>query len=164
MAKRLRDRVLWLKREIEVFRENTTIEEFCDALKRLIHVLGVQRAIMCCDDDDVVKRDCASLKNIEQILDALRGRIRKLQDERLKIPSEVPFTEAHNTWVFNKPATLVVIPVGDLSQHVLLNVCYMLQNGLVLYDDINKCAIPGIEQFKDIVDVENVWPITFVEQ
>jgi hypothetical protein len=40
----------------------------------------------------------------------------------------------------------------------------MLQNGLVLYDDINKCAIPGIEQFKDIVDVENVWNITFVEQ
>jgi hypothetical protein len=54
--------------------------------------------------------------------------------------------------------------VGDLSQHVLLNLCYMLQNGLVLHDDINKRAIPGIEQFKDIVDVENVWPITFVEQ
>jgi hypothetical protein len=39
--------------------------------------------------------------------------------------------------------------------------CYF--NGLVLYDDINKCSIPGIEQYKDIVDVENVWPITFVE-
>ena len=66
MAKRLRDRVLWLKREIEVFRENTTIEGFCDALKRLIHVLGVQRAIMCCDDDDVVKRDCASLRKLSR--------------------------------------------------------------------------------------------------
>jgi hypothetical protein len=40
----------------------------------------------------------------------------------------------------------------------------MLQNGLVLYDDINKRAIPGIERFKDIVDVDNVWNITFVEQ
>ena len=94
----------------------------------------------------------------------VRGRVRKLQDGRLKIPSEMPFTEAHNTWVFNKPSTMVVIPVGDLSQHVLLNVCYMLQNGLVLYDDVNKTAIPCIEQFKDIVDVENVWPLTFVEQ
>jgi len=76
----------------------------------------------------------------------------------------MPITEAHNTWVFNKPASLLVIPVGDLSQHVLLNILYMLQNGLVLYDDINDRAIPGIENFKDIVDPENIWPITFVEQ
>ena len=94
----------------------------------------------------------------------VRQRVRKIQDGRLRIPSEVPYTEAHNTWVFNKPSTLLVFPVGDLSQHVLLNVCYMLQNGLVLYDDINRRAIPGIEQFKDLVDVEKVWPITYVEQ
>jgi len=98
------------------------------------------------------------------LLDVLKSRIRKIQDGRLRFPAEVPYTEAHNTWVANKPGTLLVIPVGDLSQHVLLNLCYMLQNGLVLYDDINKRAIPGIERFKDAVDVENVWPITFVEQ
>ena len=40
----------------------------------------------------------------------------------------------------------------------------MLQNGLVLYDDIHKQAIPGIDQFNDLVDVDNTWPITFVEQ
>ena len=102
--------------------------------------------------------------DLKVILDVLKSRIKKIQDGRLRFPSEVPYTEAHNTWVFNKPGTLLVIPVGDLSQHVLLNLCYMLQNGLVLYDDINKCAIPGIEQFRDIVDVDNVWPITFVEQ
>jgi hypothetical protein len=102
--------------------------------------------------------------DFKTILNALKSRIKKIQDGRLRLPSEVPYTEAHNTWVFNKPGTLLVIPVGDLSQHVLLNLCYMLQNGLVLYDDVNKCSIPGIEQYKDIVDVENVWPITFVEQ
>ena len=102
--------------------------------------------------------------SLDGFVDYVREHVRKIQDGRLRIPSELPFTEAHNTWVFNKPSTLLVIPVGDLSQHVLLNVCYMLQNGLVLYDDINKRAIPGIEQFKDIVEVENVWPITFVEQ
>jgi len=102
--------------------------------------------------------------NIDGFVDNVRKSVRKLQEGRLRIPSEVPFTEAHNTWVFNKPSTLLVIPVGDLSQHVLLNLCYMLQNGLVLYDDINKRTIPGIKQFEDIVDVENVWPITFVEQ
>ena len=93
---------------------------------------------------------------LDGFMDNVRRRIRKLQNGRLKIPSEIPFTEAHNTWVFNKPSTLLVIPVGDLSQHVLLTLCYMLQNGLVLFDDINKRKIPGIEQFKDIVDVENV--------
>lgn len=102
--------------------------------------------------------------NLNSFVENVQKRIHKIQDGRLKIPSEVPFTEAHNTWVFNKPSTLLVIPVGDLSQHVLFNILYMLQNGLVLYDDINKQAIPGIEQFNDIVDVENVWPITFVEQ
>jgi hypothetical protein len=68
---------------------------------------------------------------LDRFVDNVRKRVRKLQDGRIKIPSEVPFTEAHNTWVFNKPSTLLVIPVGDLSQHVLLNICYMLQNGLV---------------------------------
>jgi len=110
------------------------------------------------------ERDDRGSLNLADFADNVRKRTRKLQGGRLRIPSEVPFTEAHNTWVFNKPSSLLVIPVGDLSQHVLLNLCYMLQNGLVLHDDIHKRAIPGIEGFKDIVDVKNVWPITFVEQ
>jgi len=102
--------------------------------------------------------------NFDEFVSNVKKHVRKLHDGRLNIPSEVPFAEAHNTWVFNKPSTLLVIPVGDLSQHVLFNLFYMLQNGLVLYDDINKQAIPGVEQFKDVVDVDNTWPITFVEQ
>lgn len=102
--------------------------------------------------------------NLDEFASNVKKHVRRIHDKRLQIPSEVPFTEAHNTWVFNKPSTLLVIPVGDLSQHVLFNILYMLQNGLVLYDDINKKAIPGIGQFKDIVDVNNRWPITFVEQ
>lgn len=100
----------------------------------------------------------------EAFISNVRARVRKLHDGRVRFSSEVPFTEAHNTWVFNKPSTLLVMPVGDLSQHVLMNICYMLQNGLVLYDDVNRRAIPGLERFRDMVDVDNVWPITFMEQ
>ena len=101
---------------------------------------------------------------LDEVLEALRGSVRKLQNGRLKLPPEVPYVEAHNTWVSNKPGTLLVIPVADLAQHVLLAICYMLQNGLVLFDDINKRAIPGIERYKNIVDINNNWPITFLEQ
>ncbi|WP_299700670.1 hypothetical protein [uncultured Pontibacter sp.] len=102
--------------------------------------------------------------DLDAVVQAMQKHVRKLQDGRLKLPAEVPFVEAHNTWVANKPGTLLVIPVADLAQHTLLAICYMLQNGLVLFDDINKSAIPGIERFKDMVDINNVWPITFVEQ
>ena len=101
---------------------------------------------------------------LESVLNALKSQVRKIQDGRLGLPAQVPFVEAHNTWVANQPGTLLVMPVADLAQHVLLSICYMLQNGLVLTDDIHKRAIPGIDQFKDLVDTNNVWPITFLEQ
>ena len=101
---------------------------------------------------------------LEVVLNTLKGQIEKIQDGRLKLPPEVPYVEPHNTWVANHPGTLLVIPVGDLAQHVLLTLCYMLQNGLVLTDDINGRAIPGLEKFSDIVDLNNTWPLTFVEQ
>ena len=100
----------------------------------------------------------------ERFLDAVRRRVRKIADGRLKLPPAVPYVEPHNTWVVNHPGTLLVTPIGDLAQHVLLNICYMLQNGLVLTDDIHRRPIPGIEKFGNIVDVNNTWPITFVEQ
>ncbi|MCF8143507.1 MAG: hypothetical protein K9N21_06265 [Deltaproteobacteria bacterium] len=98
------------------------------------------------------------------VLDGLKGRIRKIREGRLSLPPEPPHVEPHNTWVANHPGTLLVTPVGDLAQHVLLNLCYMLQNGLVLFDDINNRRIPGLAQFESIVDVNKTWPITFVEQ
>ena len=123
-----------------------------------VYVLESRDAPAFCERNDDGSLD------LQLILDALGRHVKKIQDGRLRLPPEVPYTEAHNTWVFNHPGTLLVIPVGDLAQHVLLNLCYMLQNGLVLYDDINKRGIPGIEQFTDIVDINKVWPITFVEQ
>lgn len=102
--------------------------------------------------------------DLEEVVQSLKRHVRKIQDGRLQLPPEVPYTEPHNTWVANHPGSLLVIPVGDLAQHVLLTLAYMLQNGLVLFDNINGRSIPGIERFTHIVDVNNVWPITFVEQ
>jgi hypothetical protein len=101
---------------------------------------------------------------LDELLAAARGAVKKLEDGRLKLPPEVPWVEAHNTWVVNRPGSLLVTPIGDLAQHVLLALCYMLQNGLVLYDDVNRRPIPGLAQYDDLVDPESVWPITFVEQ
>jgi hypothetical protein len=58
--------------------------------------------------------------DFDAFVDNVRQRTRKVHDGRLGVPSELPFTEAHNTWVFNKSSTLVVIPVVDLSLHVLM--------------------------------------------
>ncbi len=102
--------------------------------------------------------------DLEAFLAAQKKHIRKVRAGRLRLPPEPPYIEAHNTWVANRPGTLLVIPVGDLAQHVLLALAYMLQNGLVLTDNINRRPVPGIERFKHIVDVDNVWPLTFVEQ
>ncbi len=109
-------------------------------------------------------REAEGRLDLEEVLDSLKSHVVKLQEGRLKLPPEVPYVEAHNTWVSNQPGTLLVIPVADLAQHVLLALCYMLQNGLVLTDDIHKRSIPGIEKFGHLVDTSHTWPITFVEQ
>ncbi len=101
---------------------------------------------------------------LEVILDETRKRIRKLKNSRLDLPAQVPYTEAHNTWVANRAGTLLVMPVGDVAQHALLAVCYLLQNGIVITDDINKRSLPGIERFGGIVDVKNAFPLSLVEQ
>jgi hypothetical protein len=123
-----------------------------------VYVLDVR------DEPAFAERDEKGRLDLEELIEELKKHITKLQDGRLKFPAELPYTEAHNTWVANHPGTLMVIPVGDLSGHVLLAICYMLQNSLVLTDHINGRSIPGIEKFKGIVDVDNIWPITFLEQ
>jgi hypothetical protein len=102
--------------------------------------------------------------SFDAAIEAVKGRIKKLREGRLGVPPEVPYVEPHNAWVVNQPGTLLVLPVADLAQHLLLNLCYFLQNGAVIRDDVHGCPIPGIEKFKHILDVENTWPLTLVEQ
>ncbi|TGC09021.1 hypothetical protein [Methanolobus halotolerans] len=115
------------------------------------------------DAPEMAQRKDSGTFNPEELLEAHRSRIHKIYDGRLELPAQTPHVEAHNTWVVNHPGTTLVIPAGDLAQHVLAGICYYVQNGVCFYDDVNGEKIDGIEQFSDIVDTEEPYPITFLE-
>jgi len=117
-------------------------------------------------------RDAPSLVNdakkeeldLNEWLQAHKQRIRKLADGRLNIPSREPFMEGHNTWCVNRPGSTLIFPVADLAQHFLAILCFLVQNGYCIYDDVNNTKIPGMEKFGSLVDVDNPYPLTFVDQ
>jgi hypothetical protein len=91
-------------------------------------------------------------------------RLQKLSDGRLHLPREEPYLEGHNTWCVNVPGSLLVIPVADIAQHLIAILCFFVQNGYAIYDDVNDERIPGLEEFSELVDVEEPFPLTFSEQ
>lgn len=116
------------------------------------------------DAPAVAERNQDGSLPLEVVLNSLRRSIKQIQPGRLQLPPAVPYVEPHNTWVVNQPGTLLVIPVGDLAQHTLACLCYYLQNGVVFRDDINQRSIPGLEQYHHLADVQNPYPLSFLEQ
>jgi hypothetical protein len=92
------------------------------------------------------------------------GRLRQLSDQRLHLPAEEPYLEGHNTWCVNVPGSLLVIPVADIAQHMLAILCFFAQNGYAIFDDVNGREIPGLDRFRDLVDIDAPFPLTFTEQ
>ena len=111
-----------------------------------------------------VERDGDGAVELLRLLAAHKKQIRKLSDKRTYIPNREPDMEGHNTWVGNAPGSLLIFPVGNLAQHVLLNIAFYAQNGFTIYDDINHRGNSGIEEFHDFVDVENPYPLSFLDQ
>src|ERR687889_595679 len=64
----------------------------------------------------------------------------------------------------NVPGSLLAFPVGDLAQHALAGIMFLTQNGYCLGDDVNGRAIPGMEKFRGLVDVDDTFPLTFFDQ
>jgi hypothetical protein len=93
-----------------------------------------------------------------------QSKIVKISDGRLKLPRSPEHMEAHNNWCANVEGSTLIIPVADVAQHIILALCYLVQNGACLYDDINKQPIPGLSKFKDLINPENAYPISFFEQ
>jgi hypothetical protein len=100
----------------------------------------------------------------ELMVERHRHLVRKLSDERLHLPREEPYLEGHNTWIANEPGSLLVIPIADIAQHHIANLCFFTQNGFCIYDDVNQRPIPGLDRFAGLVDVANPVPLSFVEQ
>ncbi len=86
-----------------------------------------------------------------------KDRIVKLSDQRIDLPREEPAMEGHNTWCVNVPGSLWVIPVADLAQHAIACLCFLVQNGIGIYDDINDREVPGTEGLER-------FPLTFFDQ
>jgi hypothetical protein len=101
--------------------------------------------------------------DVASLLEVHRSRVRKLSSGRLNLPAEEPYLEGHNTWCVNRPGSLLIIPVGDVAQHQLAVLCFLVQNGYCIYDDVNGGQIPGMDRFRDLVDVDNPLPLTFAE-
>ena len=92
------------------------------------------------------------------------AQIRRLSEERIHLPAKEPYMEGHNTWCANVPGSLLVIPLADIAQMVLNILCFFAQNGYCVYDDVNDVQIPGIEEFSDLVDTNEPFPLTFMDQ
>lgn len=98
------------------------------------------------------------------LLEAHRKRIRKLGDARMVTPREEPYMDAHNTWSANVPGSLLVMPMADLAQHLLGIFCFLLQNGACMSDDVTRTPIAGLEQYRDLADLEHPFPLSYLEQ
>ena len=116
------------------------------------------------DAPKLVEREPGDPVDIEQVIEAHRSRIRKLADGRLNIPPEEPYMEGHNTWCVNRPGSLLLIPVADVAQTMIAILCFITQNGYSMTDDVSGERVPGMEQFRNLVDIDEPFPLSFLEQ
>ena len=54
--------------------------------------------------------------------------------------------------------------MADIAQHLIAILCFFVQNGYAIYDDVNDRKIAGLEEFSGLVDVDEPFPLTFTEQ
>jgi hypothetical protein len=116
------------------------------------------------DAPKLVDREPGAPVDIHAVIEAHRGRIRRLADGRMNIPAEEPYMEGHNTWCVNRPGSLLLMPVADIAQSMIAILCFITQNGACMVDDVNGEPIPGIDAFRGMVNVDEPFPLTFLEQ
>lgn len=116
------------------------------------------------DAPALIEKRNDELPDLETFSEVHRSRIRKIANSRLYLPAADPHIESHNHWVANCPGSLLIIPVADVAQHNIASLCYYLQNGYCIYDDINKEPIKGLERYRHLYDPDNPLPLSFIER
>ncbi len=119
------------------------------------------------DAPALVEPDTDGRIDVEALLAAHRPRIQKLAEGRLHLPAAA--MDGHNTWCANVPGSTLLMPVADLAQHLIAVLCFMVQNGGCLYDNLHGDnpqggRIPGLERFGHLVDVNHPAPLSEIEQ
>jgi hypothetical protein len=104
-----------------------------------------------------------AVADFAQLVEAHRSRIRPIAGERIGLPRDEAHIEGHNLWCANVPGSLLIIPVADIAQHLIAELCFLVQNGACVYDNLHGAAIPGIERFRGRVDVDHPAPLSEVE-
>ena len=78
--------------------------------------------------------------------------------------SEVPYVEPHERMGAESSRHIARNTRGRVpAQHVLAGLCYYAQNGVCFYDDVHGTKINGLDGFKDLVDADKPFPLTFLE-
>jgi hypothetical protein len=98
------------------------------------------------------------------ITDSERSGLRLLREGRLYLPPVAPHVSPHNRWSFNRPGSLVIFPVSDVAQYLLALLLVYIERGICIFDDVHGRPIPGIEQFREVVDVDDPAPLSIAEQ
>ena len=91
-----------------------------------------------------------------------RARVRKLDDGRLDV--HPPLISPQNAWCVNVPGSTILIPVADAAQHTLALLFVTVLHGGTIYDDVNHRAIPGLDRFAGLVNLEEQWAISDMER
>ena len=74
--------------------------------------------------------------NLDSFVENVRKRVRRISEGRLKVPSEVPYTEAHNTWAFNKPGVYYL----DRPTLLLHGIALRITSYNVCYTQLLRCS------------------------
>lgn len=84
-------------------------------------------------DAETIER-IASMRRLDDLVEAADGMLVKLGDARLELPAAPPFMAAHNRWVALQPGTTLLVPVTDMTEEFINFVGMFSGEGVLLWD------------------------------